>query len=95
MPLFVMYGLDGPEGPEIRRTTRPAHLDWIGLNATMVRAAGPMMSADGSQPVGSLLIIEADDLPSAQAFLSEDPYTLAGLWARTDIRPFNWIAGTR
>jgi uncharacterized protein YciI len=95
MPLFVMYGLDGPEGPEVRRTTRPAHLDWIRLNATMVRAAGPMMSADGSQPVGSLLIIEADDLTSAQAFLSKDPYTLAGLWARTEIRPFNWIAGTR
>lgn len=95
MPLFVMYGLDGPEGPEVRRTTRPAHLNWINENATKVRAAGPMMCEDGSRPVGSLLIIEADDLLSAQAFLREDPYTVAGLWARTDIRPFNWIAGTR
>lgn len=95
MPLFVMYGLDGPQGPELRRTTRPAHLEWINLNAARVQAAGPMMSEDGSRPVGSLLIIEANDLPDAEAFLSQDPYTIAGLWARADVRPFNWIAGTR
>ena len=93
MPLFVMYGLDGPQGVEIRRTTRPAHLDWISRHGTKVRAAGPMMSEDGTTPVGSLIIVEANDLTTAQSFFAEDPYSHAGLWARADIRPFNWILG--
>jgi uncharacterized protein YciI len=91
MPLFVLYGLDGPNGAEIRRTTRRSHLDWIGQQAPRVKAAGPMYAEDGATPVGSMFILEADSLTHARTMCAEDPYAKANLWARCDIRQFNWI----
>jgi len=91
MPLFVMYGLDGPNGLEIRKTTRQTHLDWINTQAPRVKAAGPMYAEDGQTPVGSMFILEADSLADANAMCAQDPYTAAGLWARLEIRQFNWI----
>jgi len=91
MPLFVLYGLDGPNGAEIRKTTRQSHLDWIAQQAPRVKAAGPMYAEDGSTPVGSMFILEADSLVHARAVCAEDPYAKASLWARCDIRQFNWI----
>ena len=43
--------------------------------------------------MGSLLILEADDRASAEAFVAKDPYTLAGLFARADISRWNWTMG--
>jgi uncharacterized protein YciI len=91
MPLFVMYGLDGARGPEIRKTTRPAHLDWVNALG-IVKVGGPMYAEDGTTPIGSLIVIEAKDLADAKRIFAEDPYRKAGLWDRVDIRQFNWIA---
>jgi uncharacterized protein len=91
MALYVMYGLDGPQGPEIRKSTRPAHLDWIASLGPRVKVGGPMFDVDGATPIGSLIIIEAASLEEASSIYSQDPYAKAGLWARVDVRPFNWI----
>ena len=91
MPLFVVYGLDGPNGADIRKTTRQSHLEWIALQAPRVKAAGPMCAEDGATPVGSMFILEADSLAHAKALCADDPYSKANLWERCDIRQFNWI----
>lgn len=91
MPLYVMYGLDSQKGPEVRKTTRPAHLEWISTLAPNVKVAGPLYAEDGSTPVGSLIIMEAKDLSEAKAIYAQDPYRKAGLWDRVDVRAFNWI----
>jgi uncharacterized protein len=91
MALFVFQGLDKPNGLELRKATRQAHLDWIaGLNP-IVKIGGPMLAEDGQTPVGSLLVIEAETLTAAQNVLSQDPYAVAGLWRSTSLRPFNWL----
>lgn len=92
MPLFVMYGLDGPRGADIRKETRPAHLEWIASLAPRVKVGGPMLAEDGAAPVGSMIVLEAADLADAKAVLAEDPYRAAKLWDRIEIRQFNWIA---
>jgi len=91
MPLFVFHGLDKPGGLELRKATRQSHLDWIASLAPIVKIGGPMLADDGATPVGSMLVIEADMLDAAKALLAQDPYALAGLWASTSIRPFNWL----
>jgi hypothetical protein len=88
MALYVFYGLDGPQGPAIRASTRPAHLDWIGSLSPRVRLAGPMRQTDDGPPVGSMIVLEAATLEDAQRIFAGDPYTAAGLWASADIRPF-------
>lgn len=91
MALFAFHGLDIENGLDLRKATRPAHLDWIASLSPRVKIAGPMLAEDGATPIGSLIVIEATDLADARATFARDPYALAGLWARADIRPFNWL----
>lgn len=91
MPLYVMYGLDKPDSLELRKATRPAHLEWLKMFEHLVKLGGPMMGADGGTPVGSLIVIEAESLEAAKAWAAMDPYAKAGLWERTDIRPFTQV----
>jgi len=94
MALYVFYGLDGPQGSAIRASTRPAHLAWIASLAPRVRLAGPVHSGDGGPPAGSMILLEAENLEEARSILQADPYTAAGLWASSDIRPFTKVVAT-
>lgn len=83
MALFVVYCKDKPGALETRMATRPTHLDY--LNGTnLVKAAGPLLDNAGS-PIGSMLIVEAEDRAAVQAFVDADPYTLAGLFETVSI----------
>lgn len=79
MPLFAITCTDKPGALETRLATRPAHLDYL-KGFAGVRLAGALLGEDGN-PVGSLLIVEADDLAAAQAQADNDPFTLAGVFA--------------
>lgn len=91
MPLFAFHGLDKSGALEIRKATRQSHLDWIASLSPIVKIGGPMMAEDGATPVGSLLVIEAETIDDARSIFAKDPYALAGLWASTSVRPFNWL----
>lgn len=91
MPLFVFQGLDREGAVELRKETRPAHLEWIAGLAPCVKIGGPVLADDGETPVGSMLVVEAESLEAAKALFAEDPYALAGLWLRTSVRRFNWL----
>ncbi len=88
--LYVLYCRDGERSGEIRKSTRPAHLDWAGAQAC-IRMAGPMLDDQGERSIGSLFVIEADSLEAARAFHAEDPYTRAGLWSSVEVHPFRWL----
>ncbi|MEZ5937717.1 MAG: YciI family protein [Hyphomonadaceae bacterium] len=87
MALYVMTGFDREDGLDVRKATRPAHLEWVDGLGARVKFAGPMLSEDGGTPAGSLIVVEAENLAAAQALFEEDPYARAGLWARLEVRP--------
>lgn len=91
MALFAFHGIDKPGALELRKATRQSHLDWIASLSPAVKIGGPMLADDGATPVGSMLVIEAETLEAARAVYAKDPYALAGLWASTSVRPFNWL----
>ena len=92
MALFVLRCLDKPGALELRMATREAHLAYLQPQGDAVKLAGPLLGADGS-PVGSLLIIDVEDLAAAQAFSAADPYTKAGLWGDVEIAAFRLTLG--
>lgn len=91
MALYVFHGLDKPGALEVRKATRAAHLAWIEAQSPRVKIGGPMLAEDGATPAGSMLVVEAETLDAARALFAQDPYALAGLWAQTSVRPFNWL----
>ena len=72
--------------------TREAHLAYVRDKAAMVKLGGPMLNDEGEM-AGSLLIVEAPDRAAAIELNAHDPYTLAGLWERVDVKAFKATLG--
>lgn len=88
--LFALLCNDKPDHLQVRLDARPAHLEFLnGLGASL-KFAGPFLGGDG-KPNGSLVVIEAEDLTSAEKIAAADPYALAGLFDSVTIRPWNWV----
>ncbi len=85
--LFAITCTDKPDSQEIRAATRPAHIAYLDSHVTSIRLAGPMLNEAG-QPIGSLLVVEAESPQAAVAFTVADPYTKAHLFANVTIVPF-------
>jgi uncharacterized protein YciI len=88
--LFVITALDKENSRDLRMATRPAHFEYAQASGA-VRLGGPFLDASGEM-TGSLIIIEARDLAAAQEWQKNDPYMKAGLFARTDVRPWKATA---
>lgn len=97
MALFAVHAIDGPGGAKKRSNHRDAHLAHVEANIGRYAVAGPLRDEAGVM-IGSLLVIGADDLADARAFLAEDPYARANLWATIRIDDFlaaagEWVGG--
>ena len=92
MPTFVLFCVDKPGSLDLRMATREAHLAYMRDKATMVKLGGPMLNDEGEM-AGSLLIVEAPDRAAAIELNLHDPYTLAGLWERVDVKAFKATLG--
>ena len=95
MPYFMFFGLDGPHGQEIRGRVREAHRAYLKIPqpGCRIAAAGVLVDDDGEAMNGTLLIFEADDRDAVERFMAGDPYMVESLFARTDIRRWNWTIG--
>ena len=83
---FVITALDRENSLALRMATRAAHFDYARATGA-VKLGGPFLDASGEM-AGSLIIFEADDLDSAQAWHANDPYVKAGLFAHSEVRPW-------
>ncbi|MCF4166806.1 YciI family protein [Zavarzinia compransoris] len=90
---FAVICTDKPGGMEIRLANRPAHLEWLKAPGSRIRIAGPFTTDDGAAMTGSMLVIEAEDAATAEAYCAEDPYARAGLFAKVEIKPWKWVIG--
>jgi len=56
--LFVFHLRDRPEAGELRKAIRPAHKEYLARVADRICVAGPLLSDDQAQMIGSLLVID-------------------------------------
>ena len=84
--LFVLTAIDKPNALALRMATREAHFDYARKTGT-IRLGGPFLDEKGDM-AGSLIIFEAENLEAAKRWAAEDPYAKAGLFARSEIRPW-------
>ncbi|TPW30854.1 hypothetical protein FJU08_09265 [Martelella alba] len=90
--IYAVICTDKPDHLSMRMETRPTHLAWVDkLNADgILKIAGPFLDDEGKS-CGSMLLIEAGSQADAEALAAEDPYARAGLFAKTEVRPFKWL----
>lgn len=84
---FAFFALDRADSSDLRDKLRPDHLQFLKANVDRIVFAGPLLSADEKR-IGSLLIIEAEDLTAAQQFFERDPYTKDHLFGEIKLLGF-------
>jgi uncharacterized protein YciI len=92
MALFVLSCLDRPNNLEGRMAAREAHLAYVRERMHTMKLGGPYLD-DAGQMIGSLIIIEVEDLAAAKTWSANDPYVLNGVFQSVDIRPFRVTVG--
>ena len=92
MAHFVLTCLDKPGALELRLANRQAHFAYLAEHPGVVRLGGPFLDAEGRM-AGSMLIVQLADIAAAEAFAAADPYVLAGLFERVEIRAWRATVG--
>lgn len=86
--VYVFRLLDRPDAGALRQRVRPEHKACLAAVADRIAFAGPLTGDDGVTMIGSLLAIDFDSRDAAQAWLTEEPFTRAGLYADVEIHAF-------
>jgi uncharacterized protein len=86
--LYTFVLLDKPQAAELRQRVRPEHKAYLGAVGDRIAFAGPLTTDDGQAMIGSLLVIEFASREAAQAWLANEPFTRAGLYASAAVHAF-------
>lgn len=95
---YLILGEDVPESLARRQQSRPAHLARLERLRAEGRLllAGPLPAIDADDPdaagfTGSAIVAEFESLAAAQAWAQADPYSIDGVFARVQVRPFKKV----
>jgi len=86
--LYVFHMIDRAGAAELRQRIRPEHKAYLAGVAERIAFAGPLVADDGQTMLGSLLVIDFVDREAALAWLRDEPFTRAGLYAATQVHAF-------
>lgn len=75
---------------EKRLALRSSHLKYLEANKERIFCGGPTVDRKG-QPEMMLVILNADDLSSAEAFIQAEPYNQSGVFAQITIRQWRQV----
>jgi len=84
--LFAVIAVDKENSLALRLATREAHFAYARQTGG-IKLGGPFLDQNGDM-AGSLIIFEATDLDAARKWHADDPYVKAGLFARSEVRPW-------
>lgn len=89
--LVALIARDKPNNLQVRLDNRDAHLAYI-KETGVVAQAGPLMDQDGTM-IGSLIILDVDDMAAAQGWADNDPYAKADLFETVDLITWKKVIG--
>ncbi len=88
--LIALIARDKDGALQTRMDNRSAHLAYI-EETGVVSQAGPLLDED--QMIGSLIILDVNDLAAAQSWADGDPYAKAGLFQSVELIPWKKVIG--
>ena len=87
--LYALLCTDKPNSTDVRAKMRPDHLAYLSSLGDAMKFAGPFLD-DAQSPIGSLVMIEAEDRNAAEGIAKNDPYNIAGLFQSVEIKAWRW-----
>jgi uncharacterized protein len=86
--LYAFVLMDRPDGAALRQRVRPEHKAYLAQVAERIAFAGPLTHDDGVAMLGSLLVIDFENRAAAMAWLADEPFTRAGLYAGVSVHAY-------
>ena len=87
--LIALIARDKPGALQVRLNTREAHVAYL-KSGDVVSQAGPLLDAEG-QMIGSLVVLDVEDMQQAEDWAENDPYKHAGLFESVELIPWNKV----
>jgi uncharacterized protein YciI len=84
---FALVAHDRPNAVADRQRLRPEHLKHLDSLGETLIFAGPFLNDQG-EGVGSIVVIEAEDLAAARMAFAHDPFVREGLFDSVTIKPW-------
>ncbi len=88
--LIALIARDKDGALQTRLDNRAAHLAYIEETGVVLQA-GPLLNDETM--IGSLIILEVEDLAAAHAWAESDPYAMAGLFESVELIPWKRVIG--
>ena len=86
--LYTFFLIDKPGSTQLRLQLRPAHKAYLAQVGDRIAFAGPLLADDGTSMIGSLLVIAFASRDDAMAWLADEPFTRAGVYASSSVHAF-------
>lgn len=86
MPFAILF-FDKPGSEALRAELKPAHLDYLTAHEDALLAGGAVLD-EQDQPIGGLLVVDAEDRAAAERFIGDDPFQQGGLIASVRVLPW-------
>ncbi|SLN69393.1 YciI-like protein [Roseovarius gaetbuli] len=87
--LIALIARDKPGALQTRLDNRDAHIAYL-KSTGVVSQAGPLLDDDDGM-IGSLVILEVEDMQAAQDWAANDPYAKAGLFSGVELIPWKKV----
>ncbi len=88
--LIALIAKDKAGALQTRLDNRAAHLAYI-EETGVVSQAGPLLEQEDM--IGSLVILDVEDMAEAKTWAENDPYALAGLFESVELIPWKRVIG--
>jgi uncharacterized protein YciI len=87
--LWIISRVVAPNFAENREKGLQPHREYMRSKKEILVIAGPTTSDDGTQFIGTVLIVNVNTRAEAQAFVDGDPFTKAGMFTSITITRMN------
>ena len=86
---YIIRSFDKSDSLSVRLENRDKHVEYVKSQSVKLLLAGPLMNDETGDPIGTLLIVEADERSDVEDYADNDPYNKAGLFQDSQITAIN------
>ena len=87
---YLITCKDKENSIELRLSTREEHIKYLKTIKKKLILAGPILDKNDN-PVGTVLIVDFDELAAVKKFLYDDPYSKVNLFQEVEITRFKKV----